>query len=74
LLLAAETTFHFLDVISSHLTLLGPSRAPDCLSAHFLMHFVNFIGVTQVGHHAQEDFGEEVGKSLKSLLKRVSVV
>jgi hypothetical protein len=38
------------------------------------MHFVNFIGVTQVGHHAQEDFGEEVGKSLKSLLKRVSVV
>ncbi|KAG0609934.1 hypothetical protein M758_7G025300 [Ceratodon purpureus] len=32
------------------------------------------VQLSQVGHHAQEDFGEEVGKSLKSLLKRVSVV
>ena len=54
--------------------LLGLSRTLDYPSVHFFMRFVDFIGVTQVGHHAQEDFGEEVGKSLKSLLKRVSVV
>lgn len=60
--------------ISSLLLLLGLSNNLDSISALFLMRFVHMIGVTQVGHHAQEDFGEEVGKSLKSLLKQVSVV
>lgn len=32
------------------------------------------LDLEQVGHHAQEDFGEEVGKVLKTLLKQASVV
>ncbi|CAM6030941.1 unnamed protein product [Sphagnum balticum] len=32
------------------------------------------VQLPEVGHHAQEDFGEEVGKVLKTLLKQASVV
>lgn len=31
------------------------------------------VQLPEVGHHAQEDFGEEVGGTIKALLKRTSV-
>lgn len=34
----------------------------------------DLVQLPQVGHHAQEDFGEEVAKSLKALIRRRSVV